>query len=205
MTCPGWHSWKEAGAVFKLRTSDSKAHTLFCSIRLPPELNSPVPHYRCHETLPSLHHHQKLCIKDPLPIWHCSCFHSNTLPESHGSILCSKKWWCNVLWLWLWKVTVTLLQRMPSQLAAWSLQEPSEKKRRRGERQWVVTQDGGLFSLWTCSWLLLKQNPSQVCTLMVLLLGNKSSNPGEKVKLDCSANSSPEVRGNDYGVKWLHH
>lgn len=113
----------------------------------------PRPHYRCHETLPSLHHHQKLCIKDPLPIWHCSCFHSNTLPESHGSIPCSKKWWCNVLWLWLWKVTVTLLQRMPSQLAAWSLQELSEKKRRRGERQWVVTQDGGLF--WTWTWTCL--------------------------------------------------
>lgn len=154
-------------------------------------------------------YHLFIIIKNCVSRTHClygtARFHSNTLPESHGSIPCSKKWWCNVLWLWLWKVTVTLLQRMPSQLAAWSLQELSKKKRRRGERQWVVSQDGGLFSLWTCLWLLLKQNPSQVCTLMVLLLGNKSSNPGEKVKLDCTANSSPEVCGNDYRVKWLHH
>lgn len=81
-------------------------------------------------------------------------------------------------------------------------------KKRRGERQWVATQDSGLLSPRTCLRLLLKQNPSQVCTLIVLLLGNKSSNPGEKVKFDCTANSSPEVtiiKLNDYIANNCHH
>lgn len=80
--------------------------------------------------------------------------------------------------------------------------------KKRGEGQWVATQDSGLLSLRTCLRLLLKQNPSQVCTLIVLLLGNKSSSPGEKVKFDCAANSSPEVtiiKLNDYIANNCHH
>ena len=81
-------------------------------------------------------------------------------------------------------------------------------KKKRGEGQWAATQDSGPLSLRTCLRLLLKQNPSQVCALIVLLLGNKSSNPGEKVKFDCTANSSPEVtiiKLNDYIANNCHH
>lgn len=49
------------------------------------------------------HHHLFIIInkylsrKGPPPTWHCSCFHSNTLLESHGSILCLKEQCCNAL------------------------------------------------------------------------------------------------------------
>lgn len=76
----------------------------------------------------------------------------------------------------------------------------SKKKLSGGERL-AVTWDDGLLSLWRCLQSLLKQNPSQVYTIIVLFLGDKSNHPGQKVKFDCTADSSTEVSGNDYRAK----
>lgn len=97
-------------------------------------------------------------------------------------------------------MTVTLLQATQSQLAMgslWKLLRTNKKelkwKRRRQAVRWSA--------FISCLLLLAEQNQSQVFTLIVLLLGNKSSNPEQKVKFNCTENGSPEEPGSDYGVK----